>query len=149
MNPKQTVKEFHRIALMINNSKNPSKQLVLAALDNLLNKISYKTDRGAIRADGYYPFNGGTQNVWKKVKDLTEEEVKRMLNLDPNDELLFENKAYVVISGEKPWSHSPVGGKAWPIGTKAIYFHDYDYYLIETCPENHNRQFFVFNIRST
>ena len=44
MNPKQTIKELHRIASTLNNSKQPNKNLVLNELNKLVYRIASDED---------------------------------------------------------------------------------------------------------
>ena len=61
MNPKQTIKELHRIASTLNNSKQPNKNLVL----NELNKLVYRIASDEINNDTRYELDKNGDKIWK------------------------------------------------------------------------------------
>jgi hypothetical protein len=61
MNPKQTIKELHRIASTLNNSKQPNKNLVL----NELNKLVYRIASDEINNDTRYELDENGNKIWR------------------------------------------------------------------------------------
>ena len=61
MDPKQTIKELHRIASTLNNSKQPNKNLVL----NELNKLVYRIASDEINNDTRYELDENGNTMWR------------------------------------------------------------------------------------